>query len=194
MVNSADFPGGVYGLRSRPRSSLSLGAAPNFGAFVAGRGARVHGDEPPGNVISTAGNATLSVSDPSTTNTGKLVNGGFTLANPLMASATGHGRHGGGGRSRAVSAAPTTLLTYAAPVSNSALTLTFKQTIGANEHAADGQLQQDADVHPVDNRPVLSTWSGCAPRTGGAHPAVETTQRARSHQPLRFSISLPQGP
>jgi hypothetical protein len=43
------------------------------------------------NVISSAGDATLSVADPSPTNTGKLVNGTFRLANPLIASATSAG-------------------------------------------------------------------------------------------------------
>jgi hypothetical protein len=131
MVNSADFPGTVSGSVAATLS-LSLGAAPNFGAFVPGV-MREYTATGGGNIISTAGNATLTVADPSTTNTGKLVNGGFTLANPLMASATGTGGTAGPGGAVGGSAAPTTLLTYAAPVSNSALTLTFKQTIGANE-------------------------------------------------------------
>ena len=51
-----------------------------------------------------------------------------------MASATGTGGTGAAGGAVGGSAAPTTLLTYAGPVSQrSALTLTFKQTIGANE-------------------------------------------------------------
>ena len=37
------------------------------------------------NVISTAGDALLSVADPSSTNTGKLVNGTFALAQTLQA-------------------------------------------------------------------------------------------------------------
>ena len=131
MVNSADFPGDVSG--NVPATlALSLGAAPSFGAFVPGV-AREYTATGSGNVISTAGNASLSVSDPSTTNTGKLVNGTFTLANPLMASATGTGGTAGAGGAVGGSAAPTTLLTYSAPVSNSALMLTFKQSIGANE-------------------------------------------------------------
>ena len=39
------------------------------------------------NVISTAGDATLSVADPSTTATGHLVNGAFSLPEPLQANA-----------------------------------------------------------------------------------------------------------
>ena len=36
-------------------------------------------------MISTAGDATLSVADPSTANTGHLVNGTFALPQPLQA-------------------------------------------------------------------------------------------------------------
>ena len=36
------------------------------------------------NVISTAGDATLTISDPSTVATGQLVNGAFSLAQPLQ--------------------------------------------------------------------------------------------------------------
>ena len=36
-------------------------------------------------MISTAGDATLSVADPSSTNTGKLVNGSFALPQTLQA-------------------------------------------------------------------------------------------------------------
>ena len=38
-------------------------------------------------MISTAGDATLSVADPSSTNTGKLVNGAFSLPQTLQARA-----------------------------------------------------------------------------------------------------------
>ena len=35
-------------------------------------------------MLSTAGDATLTVADPSPTNTGQLVNGAFALAQPLQ--------------------------------------------------------------------------------------------------------------
>ena len=53
-------------------------------------------------------------SDPSTTTTGRLVNGAFTLPQPLQ---------GSWARSQ----------TWTAPVSNDQATVTFKQAIGANE-------------------------------------------------------------
>jgi hypothetical protein len=81
------------------------------------------------NVISTAGDATLSVADPSTTNTGKLVNGTFALAQTLQVHAVNLGAFAPVGGS----AAPTLLRTYSGPVSNGSTTIEFKQTIGANE-------------------------------------------------------------
>ena len=78
-------------------------------------------------VISTAGDATLSVADPSTTNTGKLVNGTFALPQTLQANGGGAFAPVGG------SASPTTLKTWSAPTSNEAVPITFKQSIGAND-------------------------------------------------------------
>ena len=60
------------------------------------------------NVISTAGDAGLSVSDP-----GRLTNGAFSLPSPLVVEF-----------SKAA---------WAAPVSNDPVTVTFKQHIGAND-------------------------------------------------------------
>ena len=78
-------------------------------------------------MISTAGDATLSVADPSSTATGHLVNGTFSLPQALQANAGGAFADVGG------SAAPTLLKTWTAPTSNEAVTITFKQTIGAND-------------------------------------------------------------
>ena len=60
------------------------------------------------NVISTAGDAALSVSEP-----GHLTNGAFSLPQPLQVAF-----------SKAA---------WTAPVSNDKVTLTFKQAIGAND-------------------------------------------------------------
>ena len=88
---------------------------------------------PTANVISSAGDATLSVADPSPTNTGKLVNGTFALTSPLMATATSAVATAAAGGPVGGSSAPTTLLTYAGPSSNDAVTINFKQSIGVNE-------------------------------------------------------------
>ncbi len=58
--------------------SLSLGAPATFGAFAPGVG-KTYTASTTANVISTAGDAALSVADPSSTATGHLVNGTFSL-------------------------------------------------------------------------------------------------------------------
>ena len=84
-------------------------------------------------MVSTAGDAKLSVADPSTTNTGHLVNGAFFLPQKLQASATSLAGTGGAAAAVGGSATPTTLLTYGAPASNDAVTVSFKQSIAAND-------------------------------------------------------------
>jgi hypothetical protein len=112
--------------------SLSLGAPATFGAFTPGVD-RDYLASTTANVISTAGDASLSVADPSAVSTGKLVNGAFSLAQPVQASASSAGGTGSAFAPVGGAANPTTLLTYSAPKSNDAVTLNFKQTIGRTE-------------------------------------------------------------
>ena len=84
-------------------------------------------------MISTAGNATLSVSDPDTVATGRLVNGAFSLPQPVRAAATSPAGVGSAPAPVGGSASPTSLLTYSGPVSNDPATVAFKQAIGAND-------------------------------------------------------------
>jgi Zinc carboxypeptidase/Chitobiase/beta-hexosaminidase C-terminal domain len=107
--------------------SLTLGASATFGAFTPGV-ARDYLATMSANVISTAGDAALTVSDPDTVNTGKLVNGAFVMPQALQANANGGAFAPVGG-----SASPTTLRTYTGPVSNDPVTLGFKQSIGAGD-------------------------------------------------------------
>jgi hypothetical protein len=104
--------------------SLTLGAPAQFGAFTPGV-AREYNATMSANVVSTAGDATLSVSDLDTVNTGRLVNGVFALPQVLQANANG-------GTFAPVGAA-TTLRTYGGPVSNDPLTIGFKQAIAATD-------------------------------------------------------------
>jgi carboxypeptidase T len=118
--------GGVGG--SVPATlSLTLGNAASFGAFVPGVGQSYQANTT-ATVTSTAGDATLSVADTSSNAPGHLVNGSFSLAQPVQAAAAHLGTPAG-----AFADVPATLLTYAAPASNDAVTLSFKQAIGANE-------------------------------------------------------------
>jgi hypothetical protein len=93
-------------------------------------------------VISTAGNGLLSVADPSANATGKLVNGAFSLAQALQATASSAAGTGGDYAPVGGSAAPTSLLTYGNPTSNDAVLLGFKQTIGANEPLRTGSYSK----------------------------------------------------
>ena len=84
-------------------------------------------------MISTAGDALLSVADPSSVDTGHLVNGTFFLPQPLQARARNAANTGTAYNNVGSSASPLNLLSYSAPISNDAVTLEFKQSIGAND-------------------------------------------------------------
>jgi hypothetical protein len=133
LVTTVEAPveGGVSG--TVPATlALSLGTPAAFGPFTPGVG-RIYDAAMTANVISTAGDATLSVADPSSTATGHLVNGSFSLPQPLTAKGSSAA---GAGRAYALvggSASPTTLLTYAGPTSNDAVALSFQQAIGASD-------------------------------------------------------------
>jgi PKD repeat protein/glucose/arabinose dehydrogenase len=131
-VNLVFYPSsdGTVGGSVPATLSLTLGAPAQFGAFTPGV-ARDYTASTTAVVTSTAGDATLSVADPSSTHTGHLVNGSFFLPQKLQANVMGSpptpfAPVGG-------SAAPTALHTYTGPVSNDQVTIGFKQSIGAND-------------------------------------------------------------
>jgi alpha/beta hydrolase family protein len=98
--------------------ALTLGSPTvSFGAFTPGV-TREYTATTTANVISSAGDATLSVSDPSATATGHLVNGTYSLAEPLLVAG---------------SALPATVKTYSGPVSNDPVTINFSQLIKATD-------------------------------------------------------------
>ncbi|MDA0168252.1 ThuA domain-containing protein [Solirubrobacter taibaiensis] len=131
LLGATDVPGGATG--TVPATlSLSLGTPATFGAFTAGV-AKTYTASSSANVISTAGDALLSVSDPSATATGRLVNGTFSLTAPLQAKATSAAGAGVALAAVGGSSAPTSLLNYSGPTSNDAVTLNFEQSIGQNE-------------------------------------------------------------
>ena len=92
------------------------------------------------NVVSTAGDATLSVADPSANAPGHLVNGTFSLPSAVQAKAASPA--GLGGAFGPVSGNPLTLLTYTGPISNDPVTVTFKQHIGANDALRTGSYSK----------------------------------------------------
>ncbi len=82
-------------------------------------------------VSSSAGDATLSVADPSPTATGRLVNGTFALATPVQVAARNAANPSSPFAPLPGSSSPLTLLTYAGPVANDPVTIALKQPIGA---------------------------------------------------------------
>jgi PKD repeat protein len=82
-------------------------------------------------VTSTAGEATLAVSDPSSTAPGKLVNGTYVLESPLQVRATNAANPSTA--FAPLAGAPSTLLTYPRAISSDQVTLAFKQPVAATE-------------------------------------------------------------
>jgi hypothetical protein len=95
--------------------SLSLGAPATFGAFAPGVD-RTYDASTTANVISTAGDATLSVDG------GRLTNGAFTLSEPLQVSFSKS--------------------TWTAPVSNDLVNIAFRQHIGRTEPLRTGSYSK----------------------------------------------------
>jgi hypothetical protein len=119
---------GSVGGSVAPTLALTLGApATSLGTFVPGLAAD-YTSSLVTTVTSTAGDAALAVADPSATATGHLVNGTFSLPQPLqvMAGTAAFAPVGG-------AASPTALLTYNRPISNDSNAITFKQSIGATD-------------------------------------------------------------
>jgi hypothetical protein len=120
-----DVPGTVQG--TVPGTlSLTIGPPVQLGSFTPGV-ARDYTATTTANVVSTGGDATLSVADPSSTAPGHLVNGAYSLPQALQARISPSGVFGGLG------SAPLTLQSYTAPISNDLLTVEFKQPIAATD-------------------------------------------------------------
>jgi aminopeptidase N len=123
FFQSTSVPGDVSGTVP---ATLSLTVTPaSFGSFTPGV-ARDYSTSLAAGVVSTAGDATLSVVDPSPTAPGRLVNGAFSLAQPVNARIAP-------AAFAPLSGTPLALKSYTAPVSNDQLTIDLQQSIGANE-------------------------------------------------------------
>ncbi|RKQ87099.1 IgA peptidase M64 [Solirubrobacter pauli] len=96
--------------------SLSIGTIPSLGSFVPGA-EREYTSTAQATVISTAGDATLTHSEP-----GKLANGAFTLAEPLRIELTKS--------------------SWTGPTSNEQVGITFKQLIKANDPLRTGSYSK----------------------------------------------------
>ncbi len=124
-------PGGVGG--TVPATlSLTLGAPASFGAFTPGV-AKTYDSATTANVSSTAGDAALSVTDPSSTATGHLVNGAFSPPDALQVRARNATYPAPAFAPVGSAASPLALLSYIAPISNDAVTIDLRQSIAAND-------------------------------------------------------------
>jgi DNA-binding beta-propeller fold protein YncE len=101
--------------------ALTVGGG-QFGAFVPGV-ARTYTATVAADVLSTAGDAALTVTDPSADRPGRLVNGAYALAEPLLVA---------GAR------LPATVKSWAAPVAHDPVPIALSQAIGANEPLRSG--------------------------------------------------------
>ncbi len=133
---------GTVGGTTPATLSLSLGAPASFGSFTPGLG-HDYTAGMTATVISTAGDAALSVADPSSTATGHLVNGTFSLPSALQAQASSPAA-GAAGPLKDVggSAAPTSLAAWTNPVSNDPVSITFGQHIGSTDALRTGSYSK----------------------------------------------------
>ena len=114
--------------------SLALGGVGgpvSFGAFTPGVG-KEYTASTTATVISTAGDAALSIADTAANAPGHLVNGSFALNQALEAQASSPAA-GPAGAFADVGGTPATLATWTNPVSNDPVTIGFSQTILASE-------------------------------------------------------------
>ena len=121
--------------------SLKFAGPAEFGVFTPGI-AKDYQASVAANVISTAGNALLSVADASSTATGHLVNGAFSLPSRLEAKASSPAGTGSAFASVGGSTSPTSLLTYQLPVSNDPVGVTLLQRIGAGDALRTGRYSK----------------------------------------------------
>lgn len=113
--------------------ALTLGTAGTFGALTPAV-ARDYTATMTATVTSTAGNATLTVSDLSATATGHLVNGAFSLPSALRVNASSPAGAGTAAFADVGGfASPTTLVTYAVPISGDPVTVGFQQHVDAGD-------------------------------------------------------------
>ena len=128
---------GTVGGTVPPTLSLAVGGPASFGAFTPGVD-RSYETTMAATVTSTAGDATLAVTDPSGNATGRLVNGAFALSEPLQVRANANAF----APLNTTPGSPLALLTYGGPVSNDAVSIGLRQHIGANQALRTGSYSK----------------------------------------------------
>src|SRR4051794_9760362 len=125
--------------------ALTLGTPAPFDPFTPGA-TKPYESSTTARVISTAGDATLSIADPSSVANGHLVNGAFSLPEPLQAQARNAANTATTCANVGSSASPLTLLTWNGPVSNDLVTLNFSQLIKATDALRTGTYNKTLTV------------------------------------------------
>ena len=165
--------------RSRRRCRSTLGAPAAFGPFTPGV-AKDYTATTTATVISTAGDATLTASDPSTTAPGRLVNGAFALASPLQVAGT--------------PLAPSTVKTLRGAGVQRQRHDRLQAVDRRERAAAHGHVREDADVHALDDEPVRVTFTlarwGLAPAREGVNVARSVTFVPRLGRLVSLSVTL----
>jgi hypothetical protein len=140
--SNGDALGGIGG--DVPSSlALTLGAPASFGSFTPAL-AKTYDTAASASVVSTAGDATLSVADTSTTATGHLVNGVFALPQALQVRAANAANPNPAYKPLSETVAlPVSLLTYTGPTAGADnVTLGFRQVIGATDTLRSGSYSK----------------------------------------------------
>jgi len=119
--------------------ALAIGGSPTFDGFVPAT-TRTYTASTTATVTSTGGDAALTVVDPDTTNPGHMVNDTYVLAQPLQTKATDAAHATSAFAS--VTASPTTLLTWAGPVSYDMVTLGFQQAVAQTDPLRTGVYEK----------------------------------------------------
>jgi hypothetical protein len=128
---SFSTPGGAGGSVAATLA-LTLGPAASFGTFLPGV-AKDYDATSSANVISSAGDAALTVADTSSLAPGHLVNGTFALPSAVQARALNGANQSTAFAAVGSSASPTALLAYPGPIANDKVSLEFRQSIGAGD-------------------------------------------------------------
>jgi glucose/arabinose dehydrogenase len=129
----------TVGANVTPTLALTLGVPASFGTFAAGV-PNTYSAGTTANIVSTAGNALLVVTDTSSLAPGHLVNGTSVLAQSLKARATNAANPNTAFGT--VSGSPLSLLSYPMEISNDAVALQFQQPIAANDALRSGSYSK----------------------------------------------------
>jgi hypothetical protein len=119
--------------------SLTLVPAANLGAFTPGV-TQNYDTTVAATVLSSAGDAALSVSDPGATAPGHLVNGAFAMPQALQAKATNAANPNSA--FAPIGANPVTLLTYTGPATNDQVMVSIRQPVASTDGLRTGEYSK----------------------------------------------------